>query len=325
MKADWCEVTVDDLVPCRTAPRLRAAERGRAGKLILEALAKHCNSYAGIDGGLTLWALHAMTGDHVFRLTRDDGDDVGRLNLKNHGTAAEPRSAASTTAARRRCTAPRSCGSSEGVRPPTRASPPPSRRRRGEALRRLVAGHAYSILQAREVGGFQLVQVRNPWGSFEEGRLVGPEPDVEKHPSVQRELWPEMATTPRDRMNDGLFDALRDLRRALHRHRRLRPLDRLNDLALRHDEDSATATCVRVWLPQVLALLPGCAALCGHQTTADTKPCRKGAACFDGSPGVCRELRLCVKCVGGSQRGGRWSPGCQAAISLPKKTAFRTR
>ena len=94
MKADWCEVTVDDLVPCKNGrPAFAQPNEGELWVLILEkAFAKHCNSYAGIDGGLTLWALHAMTGDHVFRLTRDDNSTTWeRLNLKNHGTAAEPR------------------------------------------------------------------------------------------------------------------------------------------------------------------------------------------------------------------------------------------
>ena len=32
--------------------------------------AKFCGSYAALEGGLTLWALHAMTGDFVFSLSR---------------------------------------------------------------------------------------------------------------------------------------------------------------------------------------------------------------------------------------------------------------
>ena len=104
MKADWCEVTVDDLVPCKNGrPAFAQPNEGELWVLILEkAFAKHCNSYAGIDGGLTLWALHAMTGDHVFRLTRDDNSTTWeRLNLKNHGTAAEPLPVAGAASGRR--------------------------------------------------------------------------------------------------------------------------------------------------------------------------------------------------------------------------------
>ena len=31
----------------------------------------------------------------------------------------------------------------------------------------MVPGHAYSIIQAKEVKGFKLLQMRNPWGNFE--------------------------------------------------------------------------------------------------------------------------------------------------------------
>jgi hypothetical protein len=31
----------------------------------------------------------------------------------------------------------------------------------------LVQGHAYSLIAVKEVEGFQLVCLRNPWGSFE--------------------------------------------------------------------------------------------------------------------------------------------------------------
>jgi hypothetical protein len=36
------------------------------------------------------------------------------------------------------------------------------------AMHGLVQGHAYSVLQVKEApGGFQMLQLRNPWGTFE--------------------------------------------------------------------------------------------------------------------------------------------------------------
>ena len=298
MKADWCEVTVDDLVPCKGGrPAFAQPNEGELWVLILEkAFAKHCNSYAGIDGGLTLWALHAMTGDHVFRLTRDDNSTTWeRLNLKNHGTAAEPRKCGLYHCSPKEIHSPEKLWKLLKEYDRCNACLAASISGAGGEAKRsdgLVAGHAYSILQAREVGGFQLVQVRNPWGSFEwKGDWSDQSPMWSKHPSVQRELWPEMATTPRDRMNDGLFWMPFEIFAALFTD--IDVCDRstgLNDLALRHDEDSGWAGplracgygCLKYWL-----CCHGCAALyCGHQTTADTKPLpERCCACFDGSPG----------------------------------------
>jgi calpain-15 len=36
-----------------------------------------------------------------------------------------------------------------------------------EATGGLVPGHAYSVIEVKEVYGHQLLQLRNPWGSFE--------------------------------------------------------------------------------------------------------------------------------------------------------------
>jgi calpain-15 len=41
------------------------------------------------------------------------------------------------------------------------------RRPDGPQQKSLVPGHAYSIIQAKEVKGFKLLQMRNPWGNFE--------------------------------------------------------------------------------------------------------------------------------------------------------------
>ena len=92
-------------------------------------------------------------------------------------------------------------------------------------------------------------------------------------------------------MNDGLFWMPFEIFASLFTD--IDVCDRstgLNDLALRHDEDSGWAGplracgygCLKYWL-----CCHGCAALyCGHQTTADTKPLpERCCACFDGSPG----------------------------------------
>lgn len=38
--------------------------------IIEKAFAKYCGSYAALDGGVSAWAMEAMTGDKVFKLSR---------------------------------------------------------------------------------------------------------------------------------------------------------------------------------------------------------------------------------------------------------------
>ena len=54
-----------------------------------------------------------------------------------------------------------------------------------------MAGHAYSVLSAKTVGGFKLLQLRNPWGTFEwTGAWSDRSPLWEQHPAVKKELMP---------------------------------------------------------------------------------------------------------------------------------------
>lgn len=71
----WMRVCVDDFFPCDSRngqPLFAQPADGELWVLLLEkAFAKYCGSYGELQGGLTLWALHVMTGDHCFSLKRE--------------------------------------------------------------------------------------------------------------------------------------------------------------------------------------------------------------------------------------------------------------
>uniref|UniRef100_A0A6V3LXC2 Calpain catalytic domain-containing protein n=1 Tax=Lotharella globosa TaxID=91324 RepID=A0A6V3LXC2_9EUKA len=61
----------------------------------------------------------------------------------------------------------------------------------GEAKRSdgIVAGHAYSILHAEKVGNYRMLQLRNPWGSFEwKGAWSDGDTKWKQHKDVARKL-----------------------------------------------------------------------------------------------------------------------------------------
>ena len=53
----------------------------------------------------------------------------------------------------------------------------------------IVPGHAYSVLKVCETGGFKLLCLRNPWGSFEwKGDWSDSSPLWRKHPLMRSQL-----------------------------------------------------------------------------------------------------------------------------------------
>ena len=186
-------VTVDDRIPCkkgRKSPRFLRPNGNELWAIILEkAYAKFCGSYANLEGGFVLWGWHAMTGDNVFQLSRDKA--TGRWKRQNMVATEDPNN-------RRACwfqSTPEDYTDDQmwtllkkydvqKALMSASISKSASAKFDGpcgeEMLEKegLVAGHAYSIIQAREVtegaimgivGGtmHRLLQVRNPWGSFE--------------------------------------------------------------------------------------------------------------------------------------------------------------
>jgi len=177
----WVVVTIDDRIPVNseTDEPLFAMPRGRElwVFLIEKAFAKFCHGYSNLSGGHTLWAFATMTGDYVCRIEWDKKKDAwARCNLKNKMkfddrdpadlppcdryvlTAHEDRfddiKMWNLLKEYNKRNAVMSCGKSN----------------KGEAKDDdlgIVAGHAYSLIEAIETEGFRLLKLRNPWGEFE--------------------------------------------------------------------------------------------------------------------------------------------------------------
>lgn len=191
----WTVVTVDDRIPCQKGtrkPKFMNPHGNELWAILLEkAYAKHCGSYANLAGGFVLWGWLSMTGDKVFQMSwvpqskqpktgkwiaagwhREDMVAIAD-NGKGDRRACGFRSTRELYSDDQLWTLLKkydvqkalisaSIGKSEDANDDGPA---------GEQLLRregLVAGHAYSLLQAREVHGYKLVQLRNPWGELEE-------------------------------------------------------------------------------------------------------------------------------------------------------------
>lgn len=178
----WCVITVDDRIPVQKGTKHAKYMNPNGNELwavILEkAFAKWCGGYHQLDGGLSLWAWHAMTGDYVFtfrllgtKWERRDmyfvGDDDGPKGRRRIGFANEGDADVLEEDKFFRVLLKYSYKNS------LMSAAVIDGQREGNAGNGIVSGHAYSLLQVRRagttlgMGGFKLVQLRNPWGSFE--------------------------------------------------------------------------------------------------------------------------------------------------------------
>jgi len=202
----WVTVTVDDRIPVKPGTKETVFMHPNGCELwaiLLEkAFAKFVGSYGALDGGLAVWAWHAMTGDNVYDFKkRPNGSWIRRdLVFLNKKKGLEARcdvgylpnddeideedffgvllkyssKGAVLGAARMVSGAEREEKNSEG----------------------LVAGHQYSILDVRRVGtsmvrtgGRKMIKLRNPWGTFEwKGAWSDGSREWDDHPKIKKEL-----------------------------------------------------------------------------------------------------------------------------------------
>ncbi|KAG2499705.1 hypothetical protein HYH03_002640 [Edaphochlamys debaryana] len=194
-KDKWVTVVIDDWIPCnQQGQSIFAKPNGdEAWVLLLEkAVAKFKGSYANLDGGHTMWALECLTGDYVFKFKADaktgrwrryemvhqakqggGGYDVMVRPTDDDLGSEEMFSTLLWYNRKRAFLAASNAGGGNDT----------------QNVNGIVQGHAYAVCNAKLVDRFQLVQLRNPWGTFEwAGAWSDNSPLWEQHPKVKRAL-----------------------------------------------------------------------------------------------------------------------------------------
>eukprot|EP00548_Thalassiothrix_antarctica_P006431 CAMPEP_0194149096 /NCGR_PEP_ID=MMETSP0152-20130528/36224_1 /TAXON_ID=1049557 /ORGANISM="Thalassiothrix antarctica, Strain L6-D1" /LENGTH=395 /DNA_ID=CAMNT_0038851051 /DNA_START=199 /DNA_END=1384 /DNA_ORIENTATION=- len=284
----WIIVVVDDRIPCKKGtkkPLFMKPNGAELWAIILEkAYAKHCGSYAKISGGFVLWGWLSMTGNNVFQLELDmetglwAREDMVALNgdkracgfrvtdekFKNDELWILLKKYDKQKALMSTSIGKTQYGANDGPA--------------GEQMLEqegLVAGHAYSLISAMEVteqkmGGktFRLLQVRNPWGSYEwKGNWSDKSDMWKKHPSIAKKLNFEDA-------DDGSFWMDYDDFKRVYTRINVCDRDTTNDATLNVNEDDGVCGIVKGFCTGCLEFYCCCKGFrnlyCAHRTTDKT-------------------------------------------------------
>ncbi|XP_042456933.1 calpain-type cysteine protease ADL1-like [Zingiber officinale] len=147
IQGEWVPVVVDDWIPCESPGKPAFATSRKRNELwvsVLEkAYAKLHGSYEALEGGLVQDALVDLTGGA--------GEEIDMRSSQAHIDLASGRLWSQLLHFKRE-------GFLLGAGSPSGSDVHVS-------SSGIVQGHAYSILQVKEVDGHKLVQVRNPWAN----------------------------------------------------------------------------------------------------------------------------------------------------------------
>ena len=239
-----------------------------------------------------LWGWHSFTGDNVFQMSKKPDknhwkrEDMVAINDKKDKRACgftktkEAYSDAQLWTLLKKYDKQKALMSASIGKMDYREDDGPS----GEQMLEregLVAGHAYSVIQAREVSDgimgagptFKLLQLRNPWGTFEwKGAWSDKSKEWKKHPGIKKKLKFVDA-------DDGCFwMTFEDF---VSVYTRVNVCDRTttNDASLDVNEDDGCCGiwkgfccgCTKFWI-----CCHGLRNLDGHQTTDETLDAKEG-------------------------------------------------
>jgi calpain-15 len=204
-------VVIDDFIPTKNGEPIFTKPNGNEMWVLLleKAFAKLVGGYGKLEGGMPLWALEVMTGDHVAHWTLDK-QHWQKQELVHMETKADKRKAGLRAVGEKKstpdffaimekyekqdaCMAAYSVGDDDT-----------------QNTNGIVKGHAYSILNVKTVSGGltgttrHFLQLRNPWGTFSwEGDWSDKSDLWKKHSDVKSALgWKTSEATGKD---DGVF------------------------------------------------------------------------------------------------------------------------
>lgn len=309
LKKKFEVVIVDDRIPCKKGtktPRFMQPHGNELWAIILEkAYAKFCGSYAKLSGGFVLWGWHSMTGDNVFQMSRNENntwyrEDMVTVDVKEDRRACyfnktkETYTEENLWSLMKKYDRQKSLMSASIGKQDYRKVAGPN----GEQMldrEGLVAGHAYSVIQAREVSKsivsnvpvvgnvlgqvgdvlagkkdekLRFVQLRNPWGTFEwKGDWSDKSPLWKQNPKVAKELHFVD-------LDDGAFWMTFDDFK--HFYTRVNICDRstVSDMTLDVNEDDGPCGVIHGWCcgcTKFWCLCKGFRNLyCGHDSTNET-------------------------------------------------------
>ncbi|CAE7494838.1 Capn15 [Symbiodinium microadriaticum] len=203
----YVNVAVDDFIPVDKRTQQPAFTENNGNEMwvmIMEkAFAKYMGSYAATEGGYSLYAMHTITGGTVNSFNFDVKAGLWqKLDMKVHRTSAEkvPDVRFFLSGKHKKLSSDAMYDlvakyHSEGCVLAAGTSGVDNTIEEGRGKDSgIVPGHAYTILQVYSPrltmrSGIRLVQLRNPWGSFEWGGDWSDDSDLwKKHPAIRLEM-----------------------------------------------------------------------------------------------------------------------------------------
>ena len=312
-KDKWVTVTVDDRIPVNAAS-MEAVYMKKVGNqmwaiLIEKAFAKFCGSYEALDRGLTAWAWRAITGDYVFSLKSvAEGAKWEKLEFRNNKKDTKNKRAAGLWRTEEIYTPDQAwvliqkyikadslCAASGGQDMGSGSNNNGGLNGENMDDNGLVGSHAYSILDARELGLIpglslsagllgktKLIRLRNPWGQFEwKGAWSVGSKEWKENPLVKMRL------RPKDEDDGSFWMPWQDFSRIF---KRVDICDRTTkrDLRLNVHEDVGSCGVVAGCVAGIADFVLCCKGLRviygGHVSSGETRSARRGCCGLVGGP-----------------------------------------
>eukprot|EP01084_Bolivina_argentea_P252402 423645_1 len=198
-------IVIDDFIPCfrdDNQPIFSQPKGSEMWVLLLEkAFAKFCGGYSELKGGHAMWAMQAITGDHVFRFQFDEENQCWtRWDIEyKMATSRNPKRDWVLKDSKQRFDHKRvwaliqeydknNSVIAASVTKNSNRGNRDSTEQKCEATQ-IVSGHTYSVLRVISVEGFDLLYLRNPWGDFEWNGDWSDNSDLwQKYPKIAKKL-----------------------------------------------------------------------------------------------------------------------------------------